>query len=410
LDTDERDRATLLLAEVLQEQGRWAESAAVLLEHGNHAQSELAVVFRVLAEHRISNSAPGEIRADVQTLTCIAQGSASASVRLKAIRAASRLMPDLRDEALASDLLVSLQSVADASMTDEEITQLEVTRAQLQYHSGDRLASLHQLEETLNRLDHRGVFNSTVADAYTGLGAIGCHEGRYRDAAASFQKAFEIFSRIGNEASQASLAAQIALCCGRLGAYSDQLEWSRKAHSEQGHFATAYNRLQATYYEAFALAMKGDFREAVDRMTSLDEDSRSFANQWLIQAWRLAKADILYLCGHTAAGLALAKEGTHFPEPVLHAASFAGAYARWLALIVQSDSRRGPACEQIERLYASIERYDAIDQVEIRCARAKSKGEAVVLGGFSRLPARVEQLPSPVIDQLRRLGLCDQPH
>jgi DNA-binding SARP family transcriptional activator/tetratricopeptide (TPR) repeat protein len=405
LTAHERDRAVLLLTEVLQEQGRWAESASSVLEHGSYAHSELAAVFRILAEHRISMSPSDRIRADVRNLTSIAQGSASASVRVKAIRAASRLMPDLRDETLASELLGALEAVTVSSLTLEEITQLEVTKAQLHYHSGNRLASLEQLQETILRLNERGVVNSTIADAYTGLGAIRCHEGRYRDAAVAFQKAYEVFARIGNEAGQTSIAAQMALCCGRLGEYSEQIHWSRKARTEHESFSTAYNRLQVTYYEAFALAMKGESTSAVDRMASLEEDSRSFANDWLIQAWKLAKADILYLCGHTSAGLAVAREGTHFPQPVLHAASFAGAFARWLALIGESDTQGRVACEEIDRLHANLEKYDAIDQVEILCAHARSQGISAPPESFATLSARLEQLPSPILDQLRRLGL-----
>jgi hypothetical protein len=140
-------------------------------------------------------------------------------------------------------------------------------------------------------------------------------------------------------------------------------------------------------------------------MASLDQESGSFANDWLIQAWKLAKADILYLCGHTAAGLALAKEGTHFPRPMLHAASFAGAFARWLALIAESDSRGGAACDQIDYLHANLEKYDAIDQVEILYAHAKSKGLNANPENLSQLPERLEQLPASVLDQLGRLGL-----
>jgi hypothetical protein len=36
-----------------------------------------------------------------------------------------------------------------------------------------------------------------------------------------------VFARIGNEAGQTGIAAQMALCCGRLGEYCDQIHWSR---------------------------------------------------------------------------------------------------------------------------------------------------------------------------------------
>jgi tetratricopeptide (TPR) repeat protein len=317
-------------------------------------------------------------------------------------------MPDLRDESLARALIESLGPIALDALSEEELTQLEVTKAQLLYHAGDRQASLQTLEALVLRFVKRGVINSTLADVYTGLGAIRCHEGRYNEARQDFNRAYSVFSRIGNEAGQTNIAAQIALCCGRLGDYGEQIAWSRRASLTQTSSVIGYNQLQLAYYEAFALAMKGDLKPAIDRIGALDECFSSFSTPWLVQAWKLAKADIYYLSGHQAVGLALAKEGTHYPRPILHATGFAGAFARWLALIERSE-RRGIVGEHVERLEARLDQYDALDQVEILLAHLACKPSQVASPtDVSQLLGKTQELPESVFHQLRRLGLSDE--
>ena len=125
-----------------------------------------------------------------------------------------------------------------------------------------------------------------------------------------------------------------------------------------------------------------------------------------LQAWKLAKADVLLLCGKPAAALSVALDGTRYPQPVLCARAFAGPFARWLALIAVSDQESSIAAMCIEKLHDDLPRYDALDQVEILCARSlchrlKREDES----RRNQIEDRIRQLPSAVADQLKRLGM-----
>ena len=404
LSASDRDRAALLLTEVLQEQGRWVESARTLLECRSCNDSQLATVLRIFADHRTHHLGPERACADVNTLIATADSTDDSALRIKAIRVASRLMPDVRDERLAREVLAALDRTVAIMGSGVDDGALELVRAQVLYHAGLHQASLQQLTACAKRHAERGTMNTAVGEVHVGLGAIGCYEGRYEAASGHFQGAYAIFARIGNEAAQTSTAAQIALCCGRLGDYRGQVRWSRIGSATT--VASAYNLLQFAYYEAFALAMLGDAKGAVDRMGVLESQAECFSSPWLIQAWRFAKADISQLCGHEAAALAFAVVATHHPTPLLHATSFAGAYARWLAMISATKGRVDAVTREIDTLRDQLHLYDALDQVEILCACEIGRDTSVPAPDRSGLTVRLSKLPPSVVDQLRRLGMA----
>jgi tetratricopeptide (TPR) repeat protein len=406
LPEDDRDQTVLLLVEVLQEQGRWAESASLLSEANVVTRSELAAVFALLAEHRTGGSSSEHLTSGIRRLLAYVESSAAPALRVRAALAAARLLPDLRDESLAAELVRAVEAIPTTELSEQEIVLLAASKAQLLYHANRPQASLRELLDLIRRLEKSGAVNTTLANLYIGLGAIRCFEGKYAEAKEDFGKALAIFARIGNETIQGNIAAQIALCCGRLGNYGEQILWSRRADERLGLVFTGYNHVQATYYNSFGLAMRGEVKEALQAMNRADSRISRDAAEWLIQAWRLARADILFMCGQSAAALAVAQQATHFPRPVLHAKSFAGSFARWLALIGVAGPESTVAGDSIDQLYNSLERYDTLDRLEILCARAMLAQDTAEL---MRMKTSIEEefagLPAAVGDQLRRLGI-----
>lgn len=396
--------AALLLAEVLQEQGRWAESATVLLTEHAARSSPLGTVFAILAEHRTELPAGRQLARDVGRLLSIVESASPIYVRLKAANAAAQLMGDVRDQSISQALLMAVEGLNRDHLTEDEQSQLDLCRAQLLYYAGRQCDTLKVLTDVAAHCHARGIANSTLARVYTGLGAVRCYQGKYEEARREYSAGYSIAVRIGNEPQQAILAAQLALCCLRLGEYSEELEWSRKA-AAIGHSFSRYQEVQAAYYQAFALAMRGDAGGSIQTIATLDARIPPESPPWLTQAWKLFRADILCLCDQQEAALSQAREALALPHPVLRAPSFAGAFARWLALVSEREGTLDTIRSILEDLGRKLDSFDALDRVEITCARLTASGSAIVAGRLqTELVGQLAELPPAVVTQLGRLG------
>lgn len=396
--------AALLLTEVLQEQGRWTESANVLLTEPAARSSPLGTIFATLAEHRTEAPAGQQLARDVERLHSIVESDSPMHVRLKAANAAAQLMGDVRDQAIAQALLMAVEMLRRDTLTEDEQNQLNLCRAQLLYYAGRQRDTLKVLTEVISFFQARGVANSTLVRAYTGLGAVRCYQGKYEEARTEYIAGYSIAARIGNEPQQAILAAHLALCCLRLGDYNDQLEWSRKA-AAIGHPFSRYQELQAAYYQAFALAMRGDASGSLHTFAAMDSRIPPESPHWLTQAWKLFRADVFCLCNQQAAALAQAREALALPHPILRAPSFAGAFARWLALVSEKEGTLDATRSILEDLGRKLDVFDALDRAEITCARLIASGSVVVADKLqSELARQLAGLPSAVVSQLGRLG------
>jgi hypothetical protein len=400
LAADEREAAALLLAEVLQEQGRWAESASIIDTECSQETSGLGTVFSIIAAHRTAASTAEQLRLDVQHLLDIIRSDRPLRIRLQAVNAAAQLMGDILDRSTASALYGAASALHGDVLAEDDRTQLDLCLSQLLYYSGRQAAAWEALVQLAEHFQRRGIANSRLVRVYGGIGAVRCYEGKYEDARTAYQTGYSIAVRIGNEQQQSLLAAQIGLCLLRLGEYKELLDWTRHAAPEG--MASRYQMIQVSYYCAFALAMTGDSSAAIQEMESLHARLPPGGPAWLIQARQLLGADIRFLCGQRAAAVAQAREAIGVP-PVLHATSFAGPFARWLALC--SDGR-DPAelLPILNELSCRINELDLLDRVEVLCAK-QILGEARWFEAEDLLRSTLASLPPAVAGQLRRLGV-----
>jgi DNA-binding SARP family transcriptional activator/tetratricopeptide (TPR) repeat protein len=402
LASDDLSAATLLLVEVLQEQGRWAESARVLADNESARSSPLGVVLSMLAEHRTAASTGGRLIRDVRQLLAIVEGDSAHRVRLLAANAAAQLMGDTKDSTLSDSALASLSSIPEQALTEDERAQLALCRAQLLYYAAHPSAVSETLAQLAVSMRARGTINSTLVRVHSGLGVIRCYNGEYDQAKLEFDTARTIASQIGNEAQQVTSAANLALCCLRLGEYSEQLEWSKKA---SGTGFSRYQKLQVAYHQAFALALRGEVGEALLVVEGVDAAIPVESAPWLWQAWRLHRADILWLCGQHAEAMTRAHEAIDSPNPTLHASSFAGPFARWLALTSQENRTTADAARILEEFSRNLKEFHAIDRAEITCARLLVCESAVVATDLKSILIRqLTALPPATATHLRKLG------
>jgi DNA-binding SARP family transcriptional activator len=404
LDAKDQCAAALLLAEVLQEQGRWTDSAAVLSDHRAAQSTAIGRIFLILAEHRTVDSTGDQLIADTQQLLSILRSDPSQSARLRAASAAAQLMGDIRDQALSRALLSAIVAgISRHNLAEHDRHQLDLCRAQFLYYAGQQGEVFHALAELARSLRTDGAVNSTLGRVYAGLGAVRCYEGKYEEAKSEFATGHELAIRIANESMQGAMAANLALCCLRLGEYSELQEWAAKATLIA---QPNYLSKQVAYFHAYGMAMCGDTAGALRVFESLDSRDHEDTPLWLGQARKLHRADILCLCGHRAAALNQAKEAISSRQPVLYAPSFAGAFARWLSMISLQDGTLNKARPILEDLGKRSQEFDAFDRAEITCARliavrdGDASGELAILLG-----KHLANLPPAVADQLGRLGV-----
>jgi hypothetical protein len=150
--------------------------------------------------------------------------------------------------------------------------------------------------------------------------------------------------------------------------------------------------------------MLGDSSGALQAMESMETRISPGGPAWQLQAWRLYCADILWLCDQQMAALAQAREAIGLPRTVLHATSYAGVYARWLALVSAKDGSSETPRRILEDLCSRMKEFDTLDRVEVIAARLILEGRrAADLEVLLRKYLLI--LPPAVAIQLRRLGL-----
>jgi len=126
----------------------------------------------------------------------------------------------------------------------------------------------------------------------------------------------------------------------------------------------------------------------------------------MLQVWSFYKADILWLSGKRAEALKIAGTELKRRSYILLSNSFAGPFARWIALTHQERDNVSRARLLLENLVSELESYDALDQAEILLAlRIVTSQEGIVDPSVeSRLSERLLALPHAVRAQLGALS------
>jgi DNA-binding SARP family transcriptional activator len=406
LQGKERSDAVLLLVEVLQEQGRWRESLALLEETATEHSQEAKLVFSIQARYWSTGATPSETYDDLNHLLSIIETGSSLTLRIKAAKASASLTSALRDPQIASSLVESLGKIPTPVAIDD-LARLADSRAQLMYYAFQRGPCLKEITRISERLGDLELVNSTMASLHTGLGVLACSAGKYPEGKAEFLRAHNISARLGNDSVGASRAAQVALCCYRLGEYTEGIEWGSLATRafSQVPFG-GYAECQTARSNGSCQALLGKERSALEAIDSFESRVPRSSPVWMKQAWRLHKADILFYLGKDSEALIAADAGVGDRDPTLHDMGFAGAFARWLAVMSKHTSREAKARVSVERLVQNLEKLDAIDQVEVLCAvlLLGCTSDRTTESVTNNIAERLDDLPLPITEQLLRLG------
>jgi DNA-binding SARP family transcriptional activator/tetratricopeptide (TPR) repeat protein len=401
--------AKLLLCQSLQDQGRWADSLSLLMPLGTDDK-------KYLERKRVL---------ELCARSYLVQGEEEARRYLLEIRATAEGLMDLSDQA---HLLVPTQSlsyfigdIAEAdydfhraasiasravALTDRLDCQTAYTILAWQTRKAALFPEIVATNESLFRESlSDGYLGASLARLYHIQGCMLSALGRYTDALRIFSEALRLSQKHGNEHHESCMADNLSMCHGRLGEYPLQEVWAERALSLLSQGAHVWRKAKSTLRAAWSLGMRGEYARALAKIESAPKNWWESSRPWVMQACGLLRADVYWLCGEDRRALDIASETVAAcgVQPLTNA--YAGTVARWAARSGIAGINPDAVASALERLSEEIELHDAIDQVELTCARLwfeRQRG-----GDWQEGPALLQQglerLPSAVKEQLRRL-------
>lgn len=408
LSGDTLAEASMLLAEVLHEQGRVLESLGLLSSLTPAARDlriERVTALTALAKLSLGPVASAEHEENLLQLAGIVRSCSDAPTRALAGRALAYLVGETSNHQRTRELLGLLDTIPSGELDADSLGQLSLARALLLYQIGDSSASFLQAIGGIDELTRRGAANLVMAQLQGGLGSLKSREGRYVEALAHYEQALGMANRLGNDRQAANIMGNMALCCGRLGRYSEQLEWACKAPLTNSPDFAGFVEIQVGYSQAFAHAMRERIDLALKAISDLESRLVGPIPVWMLQAWSLWKADLLLLCKQRSEAIATAQTALREQSFVLHSPAFAGPYARWLSILEESGDDRDTHFEILREMAARVSEYDALDQVDILCA-LRSRQPVGMRGSIQEeLRSRLDTLPTAIKSQLISLGM-----
>jgi DNA-binding SARP family transcriptional activator/tetratricopeptide (TPR) repeat protein/Cdc6-like AAA superfamily ATPase len=404
-----KSEAQLLLSESLQEQGRWDESISVLsgVEACDATSKTKKKVMTLLAQSSL-------VADEDKAHACLAQ-LRKALEEEKDPFASARLLH-------ASQWLVYfLEDHAEAEREFERAASIVRRVSDL----GDRLLArtsyavlawltrktflFPEILDSLNRLtfetEAAGISDSGLARLHSIRGCVLVSLGQYSQALTAYEAAYEISIGLGYEDRSGSVAENIALCQGRLGEYGALELWGERALSHGPSGGDTWKVTRIGNRIAWALAMRGDMKNALQRMEESSPPRPAGSRAWVAQADGLLRADILAACGEHQRAAAQATGTLRATGIAPRSCAYSGMVARWAAKTRDPRAPRNEAAALLERMAAELAAYDAIDQVEVLSARLwllEQQGMDWTDGRVA-LRERLSKLPAAVEHQLRRL-------
>jgi len=396
-----------LLAETLQEQGRWSDSLAVLDQAAADEHSDTSVLLRIIATQNLSYHGTEELLFDTEEVCKIIERADNLRVQIKGANALATITSHSKNQNQAKYLLSRISAIPVGGLNDDELSSLADSKARLYYYAYETDSCLEEIQLIESRLMSRRYVNTTMGSLHTGLGAVACCRGNYAEARNKFRDAYDIAARLGNDAARATRAIQVALCSLRLGEYDEVIYWGLVAMENAGSHFRGHLDCQCATYLGWSHALQNNHQKAYEAVSWLDRRLPGNIPAWLNQSWLLGKADTLLLLGQFRDAVEVGLEAVGKPQPMLHSVFQGGPFARWLAFTARGTSAEPRAIEKIQHMTRRLESFDALDQLEIVCAEhlLRTYSPATIEGSTLWFRERLSHLPQAVSQQLVRLGL-----
>jgi predicted ATPase/DNA-binding SARP family transcriptional activator len=409
----ERSQAVVLLADILQDQGRWSdlvELLAVEQRAGVPLSAEWVTIFTSAAKFHMYGMSRQEADETLSLLNELTEKAQENAVRVAAASTAAIIIGALRDEGSAKKTLEATAAILVNHLSSQDLTRLSLAKSRLAFHLRDREGALREIETTLSSLNSAHEISATAAQFQAGLASVNCMDGEYVEAIAHLRRAYDIIVRIGNDTLRARITANLALACGRVGDYERQLHYAEESLSARPANSADHHEMLASYCGSFACSFMGMHSKAREILDSATSRLHQALPPWGAQVWCLYAADLNLLLGDELQSRTLGLVGTSGPNARPHVSSFTGIYCRWIATLAGTSHSFEDASRIISGFANRLLSYEALDRAEILASLAflYRKTGASVRGIETLLFAQLNALPPPVMRQLFRLGILDR--
>jgi tetratricopeptide (TPR) repeat protein len=397
--------ARLLLVELLQEQGRWKESATLLSGFIEEAKTPDGILLAGRATVEALEATRREA-SDLALLanTCIADTLHGPQTRLRALRLAGAVVCAQPCFTLASAFLASARRARPGDWSaDDELewdTQLVYIGHYAQHATEESEDTFTQLVSIADRAQARTIANARSYRILSGLALCHRRAGRYRDAIREYEAALDILNRLGRRFSLSVVHAHLAACYRELGQVDEQRLHGEKAIALSE--VVEYSRLLAAYCVAEARHINGDKYGAERLIEAEDRTVSPHIEGYLLQAWTSFKADMLWLAARRDLAWMVAQQAVDAASDAPLSRSTVGCIGRWAAVL--STSGRHQSVETLRRIQAvqgstwwdEAQRLSALNLLEGKEPRAFSA---------ARLKEAKQRLPLAFQAHLVRYGL-----
>ena len=410
LNDVQRDAANLLLAEALQEQGRPIDSLKILealIGKASQTGDHMIEVLTLSAHQRLSDFDVYNAGEAIARLKHLITSSGDVSLKARALTVAALLVHDLQLHEPVDDLLDLSTAKWPSDLDEETAVRLTVARALLRQVNGSD-DSLAELGNKVEELRTSRLANLAAVQLVHCSSAANCSRGNYQTGLEHAQLAQQMAARIGNDLACAAAAANLALCHGRLGNYAEQGKWAAWGQQFVGETFIGYREVRLGLTGAFSYAMLGATEPALSALDRVASRIPAHTAPWIVQAWKLGRADILRLCGMKRE--AIREAATVMDHDGLLNASCAGPYARWLVALAVAKEQASEIELEVRSMKHRLNAYEALDQVEILAAELgllahTGRAAPAKLKACRRhIEERLSRFPAAVSQQLARLG------
>jgi len=407
----DRPTAVLIMADSLQEQGRWSESLRVLegeeMPEGLQARTQQAMRITAQTVHVVGIDATKEQLGLVEDLLTREEDP---SIAVTLLRSAEKLAHDLTDRSVAQRFLAKALELRPVVRDLPDRAMLVSSTAALAWISRRRDLLPRILDQTVALQEEcriAGLYSLGASRLANQEGCLRTANGDYALGKLAYERAVALAAKRLDAIGEAVGADNVAMCAGRLGDFGSQRAWAIRAHAILQTGEHPWPTLRILTHLAWSTLMTGNRLRAIELVERAQQLLANEFRPWIRQAGASLAADLLLACGERKQAILTAAEAIQEFGPIPLSAAQAGSISRWVAIVGHEHGNYASAEAALSMMRQELGDHDAFDRLEILAAsRYLVKRNGGGIGELTRsMNDALMTLPSETAQHLRRMEM-----